>query len=253
MILTVVGSGTLVPSARRSSPALAITCDDFQATVDGGSGTLRRQAELGFDFRKTSALFFTHIHPDHTLDVLAFLFAQKVVGGESVQGEPVEIVGPPGFERYLEHLREGVRPWTDGGERGFRVVELEAGDVRRFGPVLVEAVRLEHAVVDHGYRFRSPSGGVAAFTGDTAWCDNLNVLAREADLLIAECSGSREHTALSHLSAPEVGRVATEAGVKQVVLTHLFPLPDDRVRLTEVAEEYSGPVLMAEDGTQFWV
>jgi len=253
MILTVVGSGTLVPSARRSSPALAITCDGFQATVDGGSGTLRRQAELGFDFRRTSALFFTHIHPDHTLDVLAFLFAQKFAGGESAQGEPVEIVGPPGFERFLEHLREGVRPWTDGGERGFRVVELEPGEVRRFGPLEIEAVQLEHSVVDHGYRFCSPTGGVAAFTGDTAWCENLKVLARDADLLVAECSGSREHTAPNHLSAPEVGRLARESGVKQVVLSHLYPLPNDRVRLAEVAEEYSGPILLAEDGTQFWV
>jgi len=250
MILTVVGSGTLVPSARRSSPALALICDGYQATVDGGSGTLRRQAELGMDFRRTSTLFFTHIHPDHTLDLLAFLFAQN---GESASGPPFEIVGPPGFARFLDHLREGVRSWTDGGHRGYNVVEMESGDVRRFGPIEVTAVRLEHSVVDHGYRFRSPTGGVAAFTGDTAWCDNLQVLARDVDLLVAECSGSREHTAPHHLSAPEIGRLARDAGVKQVVLTHLYPLPDDRVRLAEVAEAYSGPVLLAEDGTQFWV
>jgi len=252
VILTVVGSGTLVPSARRSSPALAITCDGFQATVDGGSGTLRRQAELGLDFRQTSVLFFTHVHPDHTLDVLAFLFATKFAGG-SLPPEPVEIVGPPGFERYLDHLRDGVRPWTDGGERGFRVVELQAGETRRFGPVEVQAIQLEHSVVDHGYRFRSPTGSVAAFTGDTAWCESLNALAKNAELLVAECSGSREHNAPNHLTAPEVGRLAADAGVKQVVLTHLYPIPDDRVRLAEVAEQYQGPVLLAEDGTQFWV
>jgi ribonuclease BN (tRNA processing enzyme) len=252
MILTVVGSGTLVPSARRSSPALAISCDGFQATVDGGSGTLRRQAELGIDYRQTSTLFFTHVHPDHTLDVLAFLFALKFAA-KAEGPEPVDIVGPPGFETFLDHLRDGVRPWTDGGDRGFRVVELEPGAVRRFGPIEVEAVRLEHSVVDHGYRFRGPSGGVLAFTGDTAWCENLIVLAREADLLVAECSGSSRHSAPNHLSAPEVGRLARDARVKQVVLSHLYPLPDDRVRLDEVAEHYAGPVLLAEDGMQFWV
>jgi ribonuclease BN (tRNA processing enzyme) len=107
--------------------------------------------------------------------------------------------------------------------------------------------------VDHGYRFRGPSGGVLAFTGDTGWCENLIVLAREADLLVAECSGSSRHSAPNHLSAPEVGRLARDARVKQVVLSHLYPLPDDRVRLDEVAEHYSGPVLLAEDGMQFWV
>ena len=250
MILTVVGSGTLVPSPRRSTPALCLTAPGLQATVDGGSGTMRRQAELGIDFRKTTLLFFTHIHPDHTLDVLHFLFALKYAGAAHGR-EPVEMVGPPGFERYLDHLRDGVRAWTDGGEQGFRVVEMEPGESRRFGPLEVEAVALSHPVVDHGYRFRSPSGGVAAFTGDTEWCENLWTLARNADLLVAECSGSREHASPGHLTAPEVGRLASGAGVKQIVLTHLYPLPDDRIRLAEVAEAYAGPVLMAEDGVQF--
>jgi ribonuclease BN (tRNA processing enzyme) len=252
MILTVVGSGTLVPSARRSTPALCLQSGGFQATVDGGSGTLRRQAELGIDVWRTSVLFFTHIHPDHTLDLLSFLFAMKYAA-KSPEGAPIQVVGPPGFERYVDHLRDGVRPWTDGGPRGFQVTELLPGHPRRFGPIEVLAVPLEHPVVDHGYRFRSPTGGTAACTGDTEWCEGLPELARDADLLIAECSGSRDHPSPGHLTAPEVGRLAREAGVKQVVLTHLYPLPDDRVRVTEAAEAYSGPVCLAEDGARFWV
>jgi ribonuclease BN (tRNA processing enzyme) len=41
--------------------------------------------------------------------------------------------------------------------------------------------------------------------------------------------------------------------VGQVVLTHLYPLPNDRSRLAEVAAEFSGPVLLAEDGDRFAV
>ena len=83
-----------------------------------------------------------------------------------------------------------------------------------------------------------------------AWMRNL---ARGVNLLVAECSGDASHPASGHLTAPEVGRLASEAGVGQLVLTHLYPLPDDRVRLTEVSDHYDGPVMLATDGTRFEV
>jgi len=73
------------------------------------------------------------------------------------------------------------------------------------------------------------------------------------DLLVAECSGDAAHPAPGHLTAPEVARVAAGAGVGQLVLTHLYPLADDRVRLAEVSDHYHGPVMLATDGTRFEV
>lgn len=252
MILTLVGSGTLVPSAARSTPALALEEDGFQATVDGGSGTLRRQAELGLDFRKTDTLFFTHIHPDHTLDLLHFLFASRYTPGFS-RARPVRIVGPAGFARYLDRLRDGITPWTDGGEAGYEVHEIADGETRREGPLTVHAARLAHSVTDLGYRLTTARGSTAVFTGDTGWCDALVALARGADLLVAECSGDAANPAPGHLTAPEAGRLAREAGVKQLVLSHLYPLPDDRIRVREAAAAYPGPVLLGSDGMRFVV
>ncbi len=252
MIVTLVGTGTLVPSARRSTAALSLQGTGFQVTVDGGSGSLRRQAELGIDFRKTDALLFTHVHPDHTLDLLHFLFASKYTPGFR-RTAPVRIVGPPGFSHFLDRLRNGVASWTDGGDAGFTVEEVEEGSEFAVGPWRAETRRLSHQVVNHGYRFTAEHGGTMVFTGDTAWCDSLVDLCRDADLLIAECSGDAAHPAEGHLTAPEAGRLASEAGVKQLALTHLYPLPDDRVRVREAADQYSGPILLAEDGDRFVV
>jgi ribonuclease BN (tRNA processing enzyme) len=252
MILTVVGSGTLVPSPHRSTPALLLQEADFQLSVDGGSGTLRRQAELGIDFRRTHTLVFTHIHPDHCLDVLHFLFASRYTPGYR-RLDPVRLIGPPGFARFLDRLREGVRSWTRGGEGGIEVHEAGDGEVLDCGPLRITAVHLDHAVTDLGYRFRDSHGRTAAFTGDTGWCENLFRLAAGVDVLVAECSGDEAHPLTGHLTAPEVGRLANRAGVGQVVLTHLYPLPDDRRRLQEVARHYAGPVLLASDGDRFVV
>jgi len=252
MILTVVGSGSLVPSPRRSTPALALESGGLQVTVDGGSGTLRRQAELGIDFRKTNTLFFTHIHPDHTLDLLHFLFASKHTPGFQ-RDRPIRIVGPPGFEKFLDHFRDGVKSWTDGGESGMEVLEMGDGEKLDLGTLMVEAVELDHSVMDVGYRFHDETGGTAAFTGDTGWCKALEDLARNVDVFVTECSGDADHPAPGHLTAPEVGKVAAAASVKQVILTHLYPLPDDRIRLTQVARHYDGPVLLSTDGARFMV
>ncbi len=252
MILTVVGSGTLVPSARRSTPALALRAGEAQITVDGGSGTLRRQAELGIDFRRTTLLLFSHIHPDHTLDLLHFLFAAKYTPGYT-RADPVEIAGPEGFAGFVERLRDGYRGWTDGGAAGLAVRELRDRERFRAGPVEIEAVALRHPVRNLGYRFRTGEGGTAAFTGDTGDCPELVELARDADLLVAECSGDAAHPAEGHLTAPEAGRAAARGGAGQLVLTHLYPLPDDRARVAEAAREFTGPVVLGEDGMRFEV
>jgi len=252
MILTVVGSGSLVPSARRSTPALALRESGFQATVDGGTGTMRRQAELGIDFRATDTLFFTHIHPDHTLDVLHFLFATRYTPGFE-RARPVRVLGPKGFGTFLDRLRDPIVRWTEGGKEGVVVEELSDGETREEGPLRLSVRELSHAVVDLGYRFTAPGGGSVVFTGDTGACEELVELAEGADVLVSECSGDAAHPAPGHLTAPEVGRIAARAGVGQVVLTHLYPLADDRVRIAEVQAEYAGPVLLAEDGLEFVV
>jgi len=252
VILTVVGSGTLVPHALRSTPALALVEGEFQITVDGGSGTLRRQAELGIDFRRTHTLFFTHVHPDHTLDLLHFLFATAYTPGYR-RKDPVRIAGPRGFRAFVEAYRDGIHSWTRGGDGGLEIRELEDGDQVELPGLTVEAVGLHHSVRDLGYRFVDRRGRTAAFTGDTGPGEGLIRLARNVDVFVCECSGDAAHPMEGHLTAPQAGEAARAAEAGQLVLTHLYPLADDRVRIREAAERFPGPVLLASDGDRFMV
>jgi ribonuclease BN (tRNA processing enzyme) len=116
-------------------------------------------------------------------------------------------------------------------------VEIHRDDERG---VVVSAVLVQHAPVfpAFGYRFDTPTGSVA-FSGDTGECDNVVRLARGADVLVHEVidlpslesrithlpnfESVRNHLASSHSTPEQVGRVATAAGVRTLVLSHLVP------------------------------
>ena len=121
------------------------------------------------------------------------------------------------------------------------------------------------------YRFDTPSGSIV-FTGDTGESDAVTKLAKGADILVSEVDllfvdpplpeaqglpfdpEQREqmefHHSQQHLLPEALGRLATEAGVGMLVLTHLVPgdksSDPDRYR-REVAKYYSGPIIVGED------
>ena len=69
---------------------------------------MRRLLEAGFHYRDVDYLFYTHIHPDHVLDLVPFLLATKHTPG-MVRTKPLYILGPPGFRDFFNRLMERMR------------------------------------------------------------------------------------------------------------------------------------------------
>jgi ribonuclease BN (tRNA processing enzyme) len=110
--------------------------------------------------------------------------------------------------------------------------------------VTISTILVQHAPVFPAlaYRVDTPSGSVV-FSGDTGPCANVARLARGADILVHEVidldSVSRRighlpnrdalvsHMARSHTAPEEAGRIAAEAGVTTLVLSHLVPGDDE--------------------------
>ncbi len=93
---------------------------------------------------------------------------------------------------------------------------------------------------------------VVAYTGDTEESAEAIDLARDADLLVSECSVADEDRVRGHLTPRGVGRVAALASVGRVVTTHFYPSalalgPDEIER--RIREAYpEGPVDLGVDG-----
>jgi ribonuclease BN (tRNA processing enzyme) len=106
--------------------------------------------------------------------------------------------------------------------------------------VTITATLVQHAPVFPAlaYRFDTPSGSVV-FSGDTGPCDNVVRLARDADVLVHEVidldalvgrmralpnyESVYRQLSRSHTPYDQVGDIATRAGVRTLVLSHLVP------------------------------
>jgi ribonuclease BN (tRNA processing enzyme) len=246
MELTILGSGTSVPQPDRLAPAYLVRQGETTLLVDCGSGSSTSLVRAGSDAGALSALALTHLHPDHTADLVPLLFSLANPLGPA-RSVDLPLYGPQGTAAQLEALRGIYGHWIQ--PRSSAVVLRELGDGQRFvcGALRVTAFAVAHGAGGLAYRLES-GDGVLCLSGDSGPCLGLEQAARGADLLVCECAALEEEQAREHMSATAVGELAAAAGCQQVVLTHLYPHIVASEPLPRVRSHFGGPVQLAEDG-----
>lgn len=132
--------------------------------------------------------------------------------------------------------------------RAFDHSGLHATAEHRSTLIKVKTYRMKHTEISIGYRVESPDGKVLAISGDTDVCDELVEMGREADLLVLECSFPDECPVVGHLTPKSVGKIASAASPKRLLLTHFYPVCDSHDIAGQVARSYRGDFIIGEDG-----
>jgi ribonuclease BN (tRNA processing enzyme) len=284
------------PTVGRAQSSNLLVVNGTLYVIDAGEGVTRRLTKLGTNFRTIENIFITHPHSDHT----GGLGGLMGVVFDANRTSPVNIYGPPGTEASVRGLLEFLEVnseirISDGtkiipASKIFSGHDTGAGVIFQDANIKVTAVENSHFHFQPGspgygkyksyaYRFDAPDRSVV-FTGDTGPSDAIAVLAKGADLLVSEVTGSADdykeqqirvgrwqamtpeqqagairHMTEEHLITEEVGKMASRAGVKTVVLTHLpatgNPKEDYKRFADEVKKQFSGPVLVANDLMEF--
>jgi ribonuclease BN (tRNA processing enzyme) len=86
-----------------------------------------------------------------------------------------------------------------------------------------------------------------AYSGDTDFCENAVILARGADLFICESALPDGMKVEGHLTPSLAGKIATEAGVKKLLLTHFYPECESVDIEAQCRKTYNGPLILASD------
>lgn len=269
MRVTLLGTGCPIVDTRRYGPATLVRSDASNILVDCGSGVTQRLLEAGSSGRDIDALLLTHLHTDHLVDLYQLIVSSWHQGRD----RPQTIFGPIGTRAHVDALmslwrreREGRiaherRPSTRALE--VEVEEIDDGKVLEIGDLVVKTVEVNHQPVPRAFGFVFEGDGAkTAISGDTTYCPELIVAARDADLLVhevflhhemPEIPGLRtresiESVASYHTLSSVVGEVATECNAGCLMLTHFVPTRFDRAALLEeVRSAYSGPLIIGED------
>jgi len=248
--LTIVGSGTIVPSASRRPPANLLREERFTALIDAGPGTLERLAAHGVLPSDLGAVLVTHLHPDHALDLVWLLAYRMVSEAEEKTSGPLTLVGPSGFRRELESWIDAVVPRASAATEAIDWIECGDRPIE-VGPWTVRAVPVQHrtsaASGAVGYKL-SGAHGVLSVTGDTALCRALAQLLDPRGCLLCECTASDASPMRGHLTPSQVRRFAERNPPELLVLTHIGPELDREDLPGPAFEGYPGRVVAAGDG-----
>ncbi len=246
--VTVLGSGTCVPSLKRGSCSVLMETANTKLLFDCGPGTMRQLLHANTTIFDISFIFLSHFHPDHSGELAPFLFSNKYSPGNQ-RKIPLTIVAGKGLPDFFDRLKNVYGHWMELSPDLINIIELDnkARDIRKFENFTVESLSVEHNEESIAYRINSSDGASAVYSGDTDFSDNLVTLSRDADLLICESAFPDDFKVKGHLSPSFAGRTAAEANVGKLVLTHFYPQCEQADIEKECRKTYSGHLVLAED------
>jgi len=276
LILLATGGGPR-PRKDRGSTAHAIIVNGLLYVVDCGNGVARQLAMADVPLATLRHVFITHQHSDHNADYGNLILLAWTAGLRT----RVDTWGPPPLDKMTRLFFEMNAYDIDtriADEGRVPLVPLvfpheliEAGPVMQDDRITVTAALVDHPPMRpaFGYRFDCPDRSIV-FSGDTKRSDNLVHLAKGADVLVHEAlyepgverlvarvpnaAALKKSIMSHHTSAQDAGRVATAAGVKTLVLSHLVPPDDptitDQMWIDAARPHFGGRIVVARDGME---
>ncbi|MEE9583929.1 MAG: ribonuclease Z [Candidatus Brocadiales bacterium] len=242
--VTVIGSGTGVPSLSRGYPSILIRAEGEIMLLDTGPCTLARLLLQGVTYVDIDRVFYTHLHPDHSAGMTSMLFAMR--NAEPKRTKPLRVFGPPGLKEFYGGLNQLYGNALTPKSYELNLAELSEEETA-FDGWKVRTSPMAHMVPTIGYRLEFSTGEVLAYSGDTDYCENIVNLAKGADVLVLECSFPEDLRVEGHLVPSLCARVARESGCRRLVLNHFYPQWEGRDILEECGRFYDGEIILAED------
>ncbi len=258
----------------RSNPATLILINDMPYVIDCGYGVSRQLLTAGVALNKVRYVFITHHHSDHNLEYGALLYNAWITGLPI----RVDAYGPTGLEKmtqdFFNYMKFDIEIRIPDEGRTDPRKFIHARDFNKPGVVLEnDEVKVSSWLVRHppilqsyAYRFDAKDRSIV-ISGDTAYLPELADFARGADVLIHEvmylpavealvrrlpnATRLREHLLAAHTLSGDVGRIAAQAGVKTLVLTHFVPGDDPSITDEQWAEgarkHFKGRIIVGKD------
>lgn len=274
IILLGTKGGPAVRQGGAMPTASLLQIDGKNIVIDCGIGLTRSIADAGVKLLDIDAIFITHLHSDHLLELGPLIYTIWTTG----LTRKIHIYGPIGIREYWDSFMQsmdfdhGIRIDDDGRMPLTDMVEVNVlgeGKICEIEGIKISALRVDHPPVTECYALRfDGSKASIAFSADTCYFSPLAEFSKNVDVLVHEAmleagiqsildrtpgaSSLEQHLRASHTMAPDVGRIAHDAEVGLLVLNHLIPADDSAFNDSHwreaLSETWSGGVIVGKDG-----
>jgi ribonuclease BN (tRNA processing enzyme) len=259
MELTVLGGSAAAPNGGDASAGYLIRSGETAILLDCGSGVVS-QLRARFEARGLTAVVISHLHSDHTLDLIALRYTLKYA--PPGHGAPIPLHLPPGGADFADRLGAVFAVGDEAGKEFWGDVltpteygpQLDADAPLAIGALTLRFAPMHHYIPVWAIRIEDHvSGRVLTYSADTGPASTLADFAAGSDLLLCEATlleqapGS-DPAHWGHLTAAQAGEIATIAGVKHLVLTHLWAELGFDHYLAAARATFAGPIDTARAG-----
>ncbi|WP_414839944.1 MBL fold metallo-hydrolase [Carnobacterium sp. TMP28] len=241
MQLTILGYWGGYPTKNEGTSSYLLETDNFHLLIDAGSASLIA-LEKHLDPLELDALLLTHYHADHIADVgvLQYTRQLKRLNNNETRASILPIYG------HQEDLDNFKRLTVDRVTKGVSYSEYEELTI---GPFQLTFMKTLHPVPCYATRIvEVKTGKVLVFTADSGYLPQFIPFSQDADVLLADTNlfeGMENHRI--HMTSIEVARIAREAKVPKLILTHLPQHGDlDLLKAQAVNESPDTEVLLAK-------
>lgn len=249
MKLTVLGSGTSIPTKERGSSGYLLEVEDKLILLDCGNGIIWKLEKIGIRYLDIDHIFITHFHPDHTSDLITFFFATKNPF-DKIRNKPLKICGPFGLSEFISRLLSAYGKWSKPDY--LEVIEFES-DKWNFSDFEVKIFKTLHTHNSLGYII-SDHNKRLVYTGDTGYFPELSEFTKNCDLLVIECSVPNRLKYSKHLCPAEIIKIISDSKPNQVLLTHIYPGTDKQIQKEIKDADFKDcNIVLAEDFMEFYL
>ena len=240
MQLQILGTGASQVTNERVSAGNHLKIGNKSVLIDCGCGTLVRLDQAGISFKDIDIIFISHFHIDHISDLFALLWALNYPNLHRKNN--LLIVGPKGFRKFYDTYIKPIvfaEPFKE-----FKIEIKEIDRAMEFAGFTVESYNTPHTRESLAYKFIERKKTLV-LAGDTDYSEELAKFSKNVNLLVLECSFDNSFKVKGHLIPRECGKIAHNAHVKQLIITHFYPISKE-VRLKQTQLIFKNTI-MAKD------
>jgi len=242
MKLTILGSGTCVPSLTRGAPSNHLSIGNKQILIDCGVGALLQLEKANLSYKEIDIVCISHYHPDHIANLSALIHSINWAPGFN-RKKDLTLIGPVGFNNFYDSY---IKPVSGSPKpNSYKLVIKEIDNTINFDTFNIQSCNTNHNDDSIAYKF-TESNKKLVISGDTDYDETLIKFSKDADTLVLECSFPNNNKIIGHLIPNECSTIATDANVNQLILNHLYPPISGKVRLLETQQGFTNTIL-AED------